>query len=81
MKKLTQKKIVDVLVQSTIEYTDAYFAKFGGNNLDKKLWGALHVGFLSGLKACGYEEKFIMDCLLSAQTKISELENSNNPQA
>ena len=78
MKKLSKKKVTDLIVQSTIDYTDAYFNSYGGGGLDKKLWAALHIGIIAGLKAGGYEEKSCLESLNEAIKIISKLEN--NPQ-
>lgn len=78
MKRLTKKKASELIVQATIEYTDAYFAKFGGNTMEHKYWMALHVGYTAGLRACGYSEKFTVDAVKIAIEKLATL--VNNPQ-
>jgi len=69
---LSQKEITDAIVQMTVEYTEQYFDAFK-KNLDKQLWAALHVGFISGMKLNGYPERQLMAALEAAQAEIARV--------
>lgn len=69
MKKLTKTEIADLIVHMTLDYTQIY-AKEVKNKIDKHLWAALHIGFITGMKQVGYEEEYLMDALSLAQRKL-----------
>jgi hypothetical protein len=69
---LSQKEITDAIVQMTLEYTEQYFDAFQ-KNLDKQLWAALHVGFITGMKLNGYSQRELMAALESAQAEVARV--------
>lgn len=55
--KIDTEEIGKFVAQATKEYTDVYFSLNKGKPLNRELWAALHVGFISGMKLCGYSEE------------------------
>ena len=72
MKKLTKDEIADILVQTTLDYSNCYFESIK-KPLDKQLWAALHVGFIAGMKVNGYTDEYLLGALSLSQDKIEDL--------
>lgn len=64
---LSKEEIADAIVETTRTYTEAYFETSGQRELDRQLWAALHVGFVSALKLCGYDGATVDEALELAQ--------------
>ena len=57
-----------------VEYTEQYFGAFNKKKkLDKQLWAALHVGFISAMKLNGYSETEVMAALEAANREIARV--------
>jgi len=78
---MTKDELVDAFMQLTFEYTDSYFSINGLTEgqalLDKQLWGALHVGFVAGLKIAGYEPNLVMEAHEECLKRLKEAEDKS----
>ena len=70
--KLSKKEIANLIFDMTTDYT-YLFMKAYKKDMDKQLWAALHIGFITGMKINGYEEKELMEALDIAHKQIKKL--------
>ena len=70
---MNAQQIADMLVQATVEYTNIYLKVNQIKKFDKQLWAALHVGFMVGMKAGGYDEKITNQALEIAQENLARM--------
>ena len=72
--KLTKDEVVNLIVGMTEDYTHLYFLSQDKKEqgMDKHLWAALHIGFITGAKLGGYSEKLLLDALEKAQDKLNK---------
>lgn len=82
MERLTKKEIkewAEKLAQTTNEYTSMYFEVNKSKELNRELWGALHIGFVSSMKIQGHHEDDIDDVLEKAQSILLGQHGSVSP--
>ena len=68
-KKLTIDEVAELIFQMSEQYVILYFKAFK-KDMDKQIWAALHVGFMTGMKQHGYTEKELDKALKIAQDEL-----------
>jgi len=77
---LTKEQITDAIVNLTEDYTDVYFETFK-RDMDKQLWAALHVGFISAMKLNGYSDTLLNAALADAQERMPDQTRNRDHRA
>ena len=58
VKRKTPQELGRMLYDETYNVTKIYYDQHAEKEtIDKQLWAWLHLGFIAGLKACGYTEE------------------------
>lgn len=70
MKKLSQEKLVEIMVGLTREYTKMYFLT-GHTKMDRSNLAALYLGFMTGMKQNGYSDQELGEALELAKKELS----------
>lgn len=73
MKKSVEEMVM-LLLQTTQEYTILYLKE--NKTMDRQMWAALHIGFVTCMKIFGYSEVEIEKVIDGVQEKIETLEKT-----
>lgn len=68
-RKIKKEEIGQLIFDETRNFTQAFFESYH-KDLDRELWGALHVGMVAGLLMAGYKKKVVNEGLAMAQSKL-----------